>query len=301
MKKLLGKFFYKPVGIPKDYSFQDKSSVYLFSNENIAGYLNAVDVNGANVLAVGASGDHAFEAYLAGASHVDTFDINSWQKPVIELKTHMIRNLDYEKFRDFFFNPNYFFDLQMLNGIRSSFSPELKVFLQQCQNQGNKIFKYRGAQHAHYDTCVVSYLRDSAQYEKLSKILPEKIPFRHCNLADLSHQTSVRYDFMMLSNIFEYMYQNSGIPDFEGRLMAFYKDILCGLEQKNLTPDGKMCFHYIWGGQPSAWASFMGYFEDNTFYEETGTSKVRFNSLTVPAATKSDVWDIALFLSKKTR
>lgn len=96
MNNIFKKLLRRPVNIPSDYAFQDKSPVYLFTNENVAGYLRPINLQDARVLSIGASGDHAFEAYLAGAKHVDTFDINSWQKPVIELKTHMIRNLDYK-------------------------------------------------------------------------------------------------------------------------------------------------------------------------------------------------------------
>ena len=86
-----------------DNIFKNGAPVYVFTNENIAGYMPALgDITGARVLSVGASGDHAFESYLAGASHVDTFDINSNQKNIIELKTHMIRHLPYEKFTEFF-------------------------------------------------------------------------------------------------------------------------------------------------------------------------------------------------------
>ena len=50
------------------YAFQDRDPVYLFTNENISGTLKtAPNISGARVLAVGASGDHAFESYLAGA------------------------------------------------------------------------------------------------------------------------------------------------------------------------------------------------------------------------------------------
>ena len=75
-------------------AFHDHAPVYLFTNENIYGTLKtAGDISNKKILTVGASGDHVFESYLLGARDVHTFDINSSQKNVIELKNHMIREL----------------------------------------------------------------------------------------------------------------------------------------------------------------------------------------------------------------
>lgn len=300
MNNIFKKLLHRPVNIPNDYAFQDKSPVYLFTNENVAGYLRPINLQDARVLSIGASGDHAFEAYLAGAKHVDTFDINSWQKPVIELKTHMIRNLDYQKFVDFFFSQNHFFDMSMLNGIQSSFSPELRDFLAKYRSSSKDVLKYGTAQNSNYKICYLSYLADPAKYEKLSKVLPEQIPFRHCNLTDLSSQTSARYDFMMLSNVFEYLYQNSGIPDYAGRLMAYYNGVLDGLVQQNLTKEGAICFHYMWGANPVAWANYLGHFEDKEFYPATHDYNIKFDMLSVESMMTGP-WDVALFLTQKSR
>lgn len=301
MQNIFKKFFRKSVGIPYGYTFQDKSPVYLFSNENISGYLRPLNLQDARVLSVGASGDHAFEAYLAGAEHVDTFDINSMQRPVVELKTHMIRELDYDAFRDFFFSKNHFFDTQMLRGIQSSFSPELQRFLQDCKSKRASVLKYDAAQNPLYKTDYISYLQSPEQYEQLSRALPEQIPFRHCNLMDLSRDLDGKYDFMMLSNIFEYLYQNSGILDFGSRMMAYYRDVLQDLSRHNLKPGGKICYHYMWGGSPAAWANFMGYFEDEEFYPATRDRSTTFRSVAVEPMMRGDLWDIALFMSKKSR
>ena len=72
-------------------AFHDHDPVYLFTNENIYGTLKtAGDISNKKILTVGASGDHVFESYLLGAKDVHTFDINSSQKNVIELKVSII-------------------------------------------------------------------------------------------------------------------------------------------------------------------------------------------------------------------
>ena len=78
-------------GPNKSQLYAWNSPVFLFTNENIQGYLGQMNsVAGKDVLTVGASGDHAFECILAGAKKVDTFDTNFLQKHIIELKQKMI-------------------------------------------------------------------------------------------------------------------------------------------------------------------------------------------------------------------
>ena len=89
----------------------DTGPVYLFSNENTAGAVKAMgDLSGRKILSVCASGDFVLDGYLAGAKQIDVFDINSYQYAVLELKMHMIKNLSYNTFQDFFFSQGRFFD-----------------------------------------------------------------------------------------------------------------------------------------------------------------------------------------------
>ena len=73
------------------HGFQSLGPVYCFTNENVAASMRALGIpRGGRVLTVGASGDHMFEAYLSGASHVDMFDINKLDsKELIKLKNRI--------------------------------------------------------------------------------------------------------------------------------------------------------------------------------------------------------------------
>ena len=61
-------------------------STYMFSNENINGFIKKISLNERQVLTVCSSGDQAFNLVLNGASKVDLFDINRFTKYYFYLK-----------------------------------------------------------------------------------------------------------------------------------------------------------------------------------------------------------------------
>lgn len=277
--------------ISSDYAFQDESSVYLFTNENIVAYQQGVNPN--RVLTVASSGDHAFESYLAGARHVDTFDINSYQRHVLELKTHMIRNLPYHEFMDFFFDNKNFFNPKIIAPISDKFSIGLQHFLIKCQNGTRNMFKYHAAISPNYDLRNLSYVSEESKYNKLRELLPERINFHHCKLERVSARFNQRYDLIMLSNIFYYMYSNETIT--ERRFERFYHDVLYPLAHNNLTDNGKICFHYIWGAKPGVWASFLDYFQSRCIKSKS----FEFSARTVISALQDSNWDTVLTMSRQ--
>lgn len=277
--------------ISSDYAFQDESSVYLFTNENISGYLNGVNPN--RVLTVASSGDHAFEAYLAGARHVDTFDINSYQRHVLELKTHMIRNLPYHDFMDFFFDNKNFFNPKIIAPISDKFSLGLRHFMAKCQDNSTNMFKYHAATSPNYDLRNLSYTSEESKYNKLRELLPERINFHHCKLERVSARFNQRYDLIMLSNIFYYMYSDETIT--ERRFERFYHEVLYPLARNNLTDKGKICFQYIWGAKPGVWTNFMDYFQSQCIKNKS----LKFASRTVVSALQDSNWDSVLIMSRQ--
>lgn len=282
--------------ISSDYAFQDQSSVYLFTNENISAYLNKLyDLDGARVLSVASSGDHAFNAYLNGASHVDTFDINSYQRNILELKNHMIRGIPYSDFMDFFFDKKEFWNQKILEPIAPYFSRELRYFINKCNTETKHMFKYRGATAPEFDLRHIPYISDPDQYCKLSSILPDKINFHHCKLERVSAKFNQRYDLIMLSNIFNYLY--SDVPITETRFIKFYQNILCPLADNNLKDGGKICFNYMWDTKPSVWSNFMDYIQSQYIKNKSH----EFSSRSVIAAFHDTDWDTVLIMQKRQR
>ena len=222
---------------------------YLFANENVAEYIKNFNMQGKRVLSVAAGGDHVFECLLNGASFVDTFDINYAQKPIIELKTRMIKALPYEDFMDFFFNEYCFFDKKIIEPIWNDFSPELSLYLDWYYCMGpsasRSMFVYGGAAASDYEIDSLSYLKDKQTYNRLAAVLPKKIKFTHLGAFDISAKIDTKYDYILLSNIFDYL----DLPraTMFDALVGCYDKLLKPLSVNNLVSHGgHILFNYIW-------------------------------------------------------
>lgn len=245
-------------------------SVYLFSNENITDGIGALgDIRGKNILSVGAGGDHAFGAYLAGASLVKTFDINPSQSAIIDLKTCMIHNVSYENFIDFFFSSKDFFSPKIIRDISSKMTPNARRFIRKYEKYGARMFAYGGAQHQDYKTTNIPYLTDSDAYLQLRSVLPKKINFTHCDIGDIctlfGHNCILRrlwphvytYDVILLSNIYDYIMNEDEMCTLfylsSRDISYFYHRYLSPMSHQVLAPDGRIVFRYLWNINPESW------------------------------------------------
>lgn len=283
--------------IPANYAFQDKAPVFLFSNENVAEYVRSLgNMKNANVLTVAASGDHMFEAYLAGAKNVDTFDINSFQRCVVELKNHMIKYVERDDFLRFFFSSKDFFDHKIIEPIYDKFSVNLQYFFSKYETKGREMFRYRAACHPEYSPFTnLTYLQKD-NYYKLRDLLPDTINFKHCDISNISKRFSQKYDVIMLSNIFDYMFTEHRLQD--QRFYRLYSEILKVLAQNNLNKDnGCIGFHYLWEGNAPAWSNFLDFFQRTQIKNEPHT----FAARGLNSAYGYDRKDVALFMRQNHR
>jgi hypothetical protein len=297
------------VKISPSYSFQDNAPVYLFSNENIADQLRVLgDFNGARVLSVGASGDHAFGAYLAGAAHVDTFDINSLQRAVIDLKTVMVQHVSYENFMDFFFDERQFFNTRILSQIQSKIPNNVQRMLQDYQLRGKNLFKYEAGQNSAYSTKNIPYLKNKKSYIQLRNVLPRRIPFYHCDMrdiktpfADVTGMVGGRYDVILLSNIYDYVVPSSAVLSQEDNMKYFYREILEPMARRLLVRDGgRIAFRYMWASSPVAWTNYI----DMVANKMIGNSVLKSYRHTIhvrsfPSNQKGFDWDSVLFMKQR--
>lgn len=277
------------------YAFHDGDPVYLFTNENVYGTLKtAGDLANKKILTVGASGDHVFESYLLGAGEVHTFDINSNQKNVIELKNHMIRNLPYANFMDFFFSTDNFFNQNILTPIRHKLSNNLQNFLKKCSDKDIcKNFKYRAPFTSEYEIKRVQYISNESNYNTVRDRLPEQIPFLHCSLSQLANTTTQKYDLILLSNIFDYLYSAS--YDVASRLIHTCNDVLTPLLTNNITPKGRIYFEYLWDANTHAWVNFLDYFQTHN------ATPIEMVARAIDPAYKKSLYDAVLYASRRQK
>ena len=75
-------------------------NVYPFTTENIAGYIERLDLKDKSVLTVGSSGDQAFNALLLGANRIVLYDINPNTYEFLKLKKDLILDSKREELYD---------------------------------------------------------------------------------------------------------------------------------------------------------------------------------------------------------
>ena len=228
-------------------AFSVNNIVYVFSNENIPGYLDKLgDIAGKRILSVCASGDHAFECYLRDAKCVDLFDINYAQKNIMELKFHMIRNLPYEDFINFFFGKSRM-NKDIISPLWNEFSDSLKIFYSYIYCSGEKTKRMCIPYSNNKLDNTKTYFSSREKYMDLARKLPEKINFSHVDLQNINTVITAKYDIVLLSNIFDYVC--SGAKKFNVAFEYFYNAVLEPLIENNLrNKSGIIAFEYIWQG-----------------------------------------------------
>ena len=174
---------------------------YVISNEDQR-WATSVVPNVKKVLTVTGSGDQALFYTIAGATTVDTFDITHYARAIQDIKFAAIKNIPLDEY------------VQLLNDLRLRFdfikTPIMQKLLPLLPSDTREIIN-QGQQN--YMFC--SGLGITEYYENVPKI-PEYIKLRNtlkkpfnfilCDLGDLSTKISGTYDFINLSNIFDYCY-----------------------------------------------------------------------------------------------
>lgn len=292
--------------VPVGGNHGGSNRVYLFTNENISGYISKLDLNGKSVLSVAAGGDHAFECLLRGASFVDVYDINYAQKVVVELKTHMIKSLQYEDFMDFFFSASRFFNREIIEPIWHKFSPELNIFMSWYYALGDvaarRMFVYGRSTCMIEDFDQISYLSCRENYDKLAKILPNKINFMHSEVHKLTKKTDKKYDAILMSNIFDYTYDR--LWETGSAFDHCYSKLLKPLAERNLSSkDGCICWHYIWCGVAVSRMGIVDKYEKfkklfNKAHKDCGH---RMDNMSFVSAVNDDKKDVVFTMTQRQR
>ena len=209
------------------------NSIYPFTSENIAGYMEGLDLTDKKVITVTGSTDHILNVVLQGATEITTFDINSLTKPYMDLKISAIKNLSYEDFMKLLlFESNMNLDYNIILSL--DMSNESKMFwleqLSKFNNNGNRLrnsslfnTKYFNPNSKLWQNL---YLEQS-KYNLLKQQLKDvNITFINTSLKDL--RIDEYFDYMFLSNISDYlklMYNSDVLKKYRDLLNEFQKRV----------------------------------------------------------------------------
>ena len=209
------------------------NSIYPFTSENIAGYMNDLDLIGKKVITVTGSTDHILNAILQGTTKITTFDINPLTKPYMDLKISAVKNLSYEDFIQFLlFEGSMNLDYNIISSL--DMSNQSKTFwLEQLSKFNNNGIELRNS--TLFNTKYFNpnsklwqnlYLEKS-KFNLLKRQLQDvSINFIRTSLKDLKIEDD--YDYMFLSNISDYlnlMYEGDELRKYRDLLSEFKKRV----------------------------------------------------------------------------
>ncbi len=245
-----------------DQSFTKHSPSFIFTTENISGYLSQIDVENKDLLVPCASGDHAFEALNKGAHKVDLFDINAYSYHIMQLKIAAIKVLSREEFLNFFLrknldyteNQNAFNKKIYIDKIRDQLPTYSKNFWNQVYSlfkDGKNIYNYGLIINTNNNSKayinLLDYLKDDNYEllrEKFHKLDENNSTFFNYNVVHLPIYLKKKYDLILLSNIQHYMEYTYGINFSEA--LKKYRVFVDNNLSKALKDDGKIVSEYYY-------------------------------------------------------
>lgn len=227
------------------------SSTYMFTNENINGFIRKFSLNNKCVLTVCSSGDQAFNLILDGATKVDLFDINGFTKYYFYLKKAAIMGLSYQEFIEFFFptlvNKNTFSFNSYLKFRDQIDNDDAKMFWDYlfCYYSGNDIYNSKLFHKLHHSKknilTINKYLNNEYNYNKLKECLVDKeFNFYNIDLFSDSLYFKNKYSIIYLSNIFDYLIVESKL-EYAKRIQE-----IVGNLSKYIYNNGYIAVSYIY-------------------------------------------------------
>ena len=207
------------------------SSIYLFTTENIAGYMDELDLTNKKIITVTGSCDHIINAILKGCTYITTFDINPLTKYYMDLKLSAIKELSFKEFLDFMLYDKSF-DYETIK--RLNIDNESKKFwlkeLSKNDYDGLKmkhspIFNLKYFDYQNKIDCNL-YLNEKNYDIIKNRLKYVKIKFLRSNLKDLN--LNKKYDYMFLSNISDYIntfYENDCLVNYKKLIFKFLEKV----------------------------------------------------------------------------
>lgn len=189
-----------------DVKFSKYNPMYLFSTENIYGYIEETK-NCKKIVSVCGSGDQAISFVLNKCFKYIVFDMNLLSKYILNLKISAIKSLDYKNFINFFINDKFSHkifkkieleekDLQFWNKLYEhvNFNGQ-KIYDSQLFIKNNINFYKKN----------IPYLNENNYNFIKTNILNLDIIFLDCDLYNLYRYINKSIDLIYLSNISDYL------------------------------------------------------------------------------------------------
>lgn len=290
-------------------------SIYPFTTENIKGYLDLMDVKDKDVLTVGASGDQTLNLLVKDAKSVDYFDMNPFTKMYFNLKCAAIKVLSVDEYFEFFCydafpsafkKNNNAFSINIYHRI----SPHLdtitrqfwdSLYLRQNGLDIRKSMLFSTDEEPFKVLPKVNEYLSEESFAKLRIIMSTKKEprFIETNVIKLSSKLVKKYDFILLSNIaqyLDYIYDKDELIKFRRLILNLSND---------LNPNGKLMLSYLYDTKEDTpwnenYAAIYNLKKVREVFSEENLELINFNAITdLKWQYQSDVKDAVLIYTKK--
>ena len=237
-------------------SFAEYQKVYAFTNENIDGYMSNFILNdNDNVLSVLASGDHIFNLIYNGVSNIDTFDVNRLTEYYFYLKLAMLNSISYNEFINFIdrvYNNDIEYENDMLLFIIKNMDIKYRKYYEEIIMYSNNIQKNNDNKLSLLKMLLINtnndykykntYLLNEENYNKTKDNIPN-LNFRFSceSCFNIKNIYNRKYDYIFLSNIIDYFYQQYGYFWNYQHLEEYYNYLDSILSDKSVV-----LLDYLW-------------------------------------------------------
>ena len=214
--------------------FSQYSRAYVITNEDLRYSLKFMPKEANRALTVVGSGDHPLFCSLFGARHVDTFDISYNAKCIMDIKVAALQSgldlFDYEQMLYELFYCRDITGLKNIDKISKMLPAEEYKYL--CDMKKVSLF-HQGANPQLY----ARFLPNKQEYGKLKDIVQKPYTFIKSDIKQIGSKLTQCYDFIHVSNIFDYVPRDKGF------------DVLASL-LKLVNPKGRILVHnqLVWSG-----------------------------------------------------
>lgn len=233
----------------KRYSNPNYNRIYLFTNENVNAYLKAAEFQpGQKALSVLASGDQAFNLIFKGVKDIDTFDINKLTEfYVFGLKMAIITKCNYQEFISTYstlLNPTTSEDTitAIIYDLLPYMDEKYRVYWKEVLDLfcKNKFDAYANPKIRNLISVIKSepssikaatirntYLLNEANYNQFKINLSQaNLTFKHSNILDLNQNFNSKYNYLLFSNILDYIWHQWGMMWNMDKLNDFIESLM---------------------------------------------------------------------------
>ena len=232
----------------------DYSRIYQNTTENVKEYMKYFEKNGDSTLVPVASGDQLIEAILCGYNDISCFDINRLAKYYVKLKLVAISVFSEKDYIKFMYED--MFNSSMFNYLKRYLDNDTREFWDTLFSMFGRekiislLFRrliatnnsHSGIDFSRYCANNYTSLFDDDNYKVLQDKLDDvSIDFIDSDITDLPSRLDKKYDFINLTNIYQYYNQDV----FSGNDRV-YCDAVNELVDNNLNNNGMVLVSYLY-------------------------------------------------------